>query len=45
MEWFGWIWESNTWQRVTGSHAALSACSQVLSNLGKVRRVPDRPTR
>jgi hypothetical protein len=42
VEWFGWIWKGNTWQRVTDPHATLSECSRALSRIGKARRVPER---
>lgn len=42
MEWYGWTYEKGKWQRVTGPHETLSACSRALTKIGKARRVPDR---
>lgn len=40
MEWHGWLWQHNGWQRVTGPHAALSECSRDLGRIGEARGVP-----
>jgi hypothetical protein len=40
MNWFGWIWDGASWERVCGPHSTLSACSRALGAIGQECGVP-----
>jgi hypothetical protein len=42
VNWYGWIWQHNQWQRVTGPYATLSECSRALERIGEARGVPGK---
>jgi hypothetical protein len=42
MNWFGWLWTGSRWERVSGPHETLSACSKALASIGQERGVPER---
>ena len=39
MDWYGWVKIQGQWQRVTGPHPNLSACSRALEKIATAKKV------
>jgi hypothetical protein len=44
VDWFGWLWDGEVWERVCGPHPTLGACSDALGVIAKRRGIPAKHT-